>query len=167
MYDQTFQKQLNQQLSIIFRYLVKIGCNKEDAEDIVQEAAIKYIENIESISPHKVKNWLFRVSINRYYDLVRRHKVRDKSLLKLQVLENIQADLPEDLIIQKETFYDIRKVLELLPERSKHFLTLKYILNLRYEDIAELFEISPGTVKTSVFRAKKAFIEAYRRIENE
>ncbi|MCQ6360580.1 MULTISPECIES: sigma factor-like helix-turn-helix DNA-binding protein [Bacillus cereus group] len=40
---------------------------------------------------------------------------------------------------------------DLLPKRYKEFLILKYVIGLRYEDIALLFEVTNGTVKTTVF----------------
>lgn len=49
MRDDVFQKRLKQYLGFIFNYLLKLGISREDAEDIVQEAALKYIQNLEGI----------------------------------------------------------------------------------------------------------------------
>ncbi|PEU16086.1 sigma-70 family RNA polymerase sigma factor [Bacillus sp. AFS019443] len=167
MRDDIFQKQLKQYLNFIFNYLLKLRISKEDAEDIVQETALKYFQNLESISPEKVKSWLFRVAINKSYDVLRRDKRQDKCLIELCILENIDFELPEDLLITKERNTKIQKTLDLLPKRYKEFLILKYVMGLRYEDIALLFEVTDGTVKTTVFRAKQLFIDIYRREQNE
>ncbi|MEM5603607.1 sigma factor [Bacillus cereus] len=74
MRDDVFQKRLKQYLAFIFNYLLKLGISREDAEDIVQETALKYIQNLEGIPAEKVKSWLFRVAINRSYDILRREK---------------------------------------------------------------------------------------------
>ncbi|MEM5603608.1 sigma factor-like helix-turn-helix DNA-binding protein [Bacillus cereus] len=55
----------------------------------------------------------------------------------------------------------------MLPKRYREFLILKYVVGLRYEDISILFEVTTGTVKTTVFRAKQHFINIYRREQNE
>ncbi|MBJ7930828.1 RNA polymerase subunit sigma-70 [Bacillus toyonensis] len=167
MRDDVFQKRLKQYLSFIFNYLLKLGISREDAEDIVQEAALKYIENLEGIPPEKVKSWLFRVAINRSYDILRRKKRKDKFLIELCILENLESDLPEDCLLKEEQSGEIKKTLDLLPKRYREVLILKYVVGLRYDDIALLFEVTTGTVKTTVFRAKEYFINIYRRINNE
>ncbi|WP_144597527.1 RNA polymerase sigma factor [Bacillus cereus] len=167
MRDDVFQKRLKQYLSFIFNYLLKLGISREDAEDIVQEAALKYIENLEGISPEKVKSWLFRVAINRSYDILRREKRKDKFLIELCILENFESDLPEDFLLKEEQSGEIKKTLDLLPKRYREVLILKYVVGLRYHDIALLFEVTTGTVKTTVFRAKEYFIDIYRRNNNE
>ena len=50
MRDDVFQKRLKQYLVFIFNYLVKIGIPREDAEDIVQEAAFKVYPKLRSDS---------------------------------------------------------------------------------------------------------------------
>ncbi|WP_439873376.1 RNA polymerase sigma factor (plasmid) [Bacillus mycoides] len=167
MYDDIFQKRLKQHLGIIFNYLLKLGISRQDAEDIVQETALKYLQNLEGIPTEKVKSWLFRVAINKSYDILRRQKIKDKSLIELCILENIEPDLPEEYLLKEEQNSEIQKTLDLLPKRYREFLILKYIVGLRYEDIALLFEVTIGTVKTSVFRAKQLFIDTYRRVQNE
>lgn len=167
MRDDVFQKRLKQYLSYIFNYLLKLGISRADAEDIVQETALKYIENLEGIPPEKVKSWLFRVAINRSYDILRREKRQDKFLIELCILENLESDLPEDCLLKDEQSGEIKKTLDLLPKRYREVLILKYVVGLRYDDIALLFEVTTGTVKTTVFRAKEYFIDIYRRINNE
>ncbi|PGZ07354.1 RNA polymerase subunit sigma-70 [Bacillus cereus] len=167
MRDDVFQKRLKQYLGFIFNYLLKLGISREDAEDIVQEAALKYIENLEGIPPEKVKSWLFRVAINKSYDILRREKRKDKFLIELCILENLESDLPEDCLLKEEQSGEIKKTLDLLPKRYREVLILKYVVGLRYDDIALLFEVTTGTVKTTVFRAKEYFIDIYRRRNNE
>ena len=167
MRDDVFQKRLKQYLTFIFNYLLKLGISREDAEDIVQETALKYIQNLEGIPPEKVKSWLFRVAINNSYDVLRREKRKDKFLIELSILENLESDLPDDFLIKEEQNDEIRKILDLLPKRYREVLILKYVVGLRYDDIALLFEVTTGTVKTTVFRAKEYFIDIYRRRNNE
>jgi RNA polymerase sigma factor (sigma-70 family) len=61
-------------MKTIYKYLVKIGADSSDAEDIVQETVYKFFLNIESIDPKKASSWLFRVAVNQYYDICRRRK---------------------------------------------------------------------------------------------
>lgn len=55
-------------------YLIKLGCNQEDAEDITQDTFYKALKYIDGIGASKISSWLFRVAINKYYDLCRTKK---------------------------------------------------------------------------------------------
>ncbi|KOR80590.1 RNA polymerase subunit sigma-70 [Bacillus sp. FJAT-21352] len=159
--DGKFQIHLNSQLKNVFNYLIKIGATREDAEDIVQETAIKYVENIESISSEKVKSWLFRVSINRFYDLLRKDVIKRKALLEVHLLDEHRIELPDEYLIRQEMSKDVMSTLDNISQRYRDFLILKYVFNLRYKDIANLYEVNEGTVKTTIFRAKENFIKLY------
>lgn len=53
MYDSAFKAALYEQLSHVYRYLIKKGANPQDAEDIVQDTAYKYLMNLEAIEAAK------------------------------------------------------------------------------------------------------------------
>ena len=59
---------------IVFKYLIKIGATKEDAEDITQETIMKTIECLQQIQPKKIRAWMFKVAIHRYYSLYNKNK---------------------------------------------------------------------------------------------
>lgn len=56
----------NRQAKIIYRYLLKYGCRKEEAEEIVQESFIKAIQYIDSVEERKLPSWIFKVALNNY-----------------------------------------------------------------------------------------------------
>lgn len=146
---------------IIFKYLVKMGANQRDAEDIVQESLYKLMLYIESINPNKAYSWLFRVSVNQYYDLCRKQK-KDVRI----AFENLDfADdsfLPQEQVEQSEMRREIEFILDQLPPLQKQLLLLKYELELSYAEISGLLDLNIGMVKTYLFRARKAFKERYR-----
>lgn len=51
------------QAKIIYRYLLKCGCHKEDAEEIVQESFIKAIQFIDGVDVKKQTSWIFKVAL--------------------------------------------------------------------------------------------------------
>ena len=59
---------------VVFKYLIKIGAVKEDAEDITQETIIKTIQCLQQIEPEKMRAWMFKVAIHRYYSLYNKNK---------------------------------------------------------------------------------------------
>jgi DNA-directed RNA polymerase specialized sigma24 family protein len=66
-----FYQLIKNDLKIIYRYLIKMGASREDAEDIIQETLYKALQNLELLIPGKVKAWLFKVSINCFYNICR------------------------------------------------------------------------------------------------
>ena len=153
---------LQEKIEIIFRYLVKIGADPSDAEDIIQEALYKFILYMDSIDSEKAYSWLFRVSLNRYYDLCREQKRKIRvSLENFELVDD--SILPEDYIEQDELRKEIQDVLDQLTPLYKQLLLLKYDLELSYQEIAEMLDLNIGTLKTYLFRARKSFKQKYRR----
>lgn len=66
MNDYMMGKKLNEILKFVYSYLLKMGASKEDAEDIVQDTAYKFLQYIDSVT--NTQSWLFRVAVNQYYD---------------------------------------------------------------------------------------------------
>ncbi|WP_082198103.1 sigma factor [Bacillus sp. FJAT-26390] len=56
------------------RYLIRMGASQADAEDIVQDTVYKALLYLDSIVPDKFPAWLYRVALNRYCDMSRKHK---------------------------------------------------------------------------------------------
>lgn len=145
--------------SIIRRYLVKSGCSQEDAEDIVQETFCKAIEYMPELSTDHISAWLFRVAINHWRDLCRKNKKAPSvSIDVLELAENLKDESDgEFLFLQKEESQKIRDALERLTDVHKNLLLLKYDMDLSYEQIGVLLNMNETTVKTYLYRARKAF----------
>ncbi len=151
---------LQEKTAIIFKYLIKNGANPRDAEDIIQEALYKFILYIDSVDPNKAYSWLFRVAINQYHDLCRKQKKEVN--VPFEGFEFVDDSLlPEDYVQQTEMKKEILNILNRLTPLHKQLLLLKYMLGLSYKEIAEMLDLNPGTLKTYLFRARKAFKEIY------
>ncbi|RAN85586.1 RNA polymerase subunit sigma-70, partial [Bacillus sp. SRB_28] len=72
-YD-TFGSLLVEKSQVIYKYLLKLGVEVKDAEDIVQDTLYKAMFLMEDISLEKLTPWLLRVAINQYRDLYRKSK---------------------------------------------------------------------------------------------
>ncbi|WP_193224441.1 RNA polymerase sigma factor [Bacillus sp. B1-b2] len=160
--EEDLHKILQEKTGIIFKYLIKIGADPRDAEDIIQEALYKFISYIDSIESKKAYSWLFRVALNQYYDLCsKQQKQINVSLENFDFVD--ESPLPEEYIRQHEMKKEIQVILDQLTPLYKQLLLLKYELELSYEEIAEMLDINLGTLKTYLFRARKSFKEIYGR----
>lgn len=143
----------------IQKYLIRLGAPATDAEDIVQDTVYKALLYIDSIDEHKFSAWLYKVAINRYYDLCRRNK---RIVIPIDDLDVPDMELPEDHLLLKEKREDIERVLAQLLPLHKQLIIMKYELELSYLEISELLGITTDTVKSALFRTRKQFKKEYR-----
>lgn len=167
MSDSMMEKELYEQIKMIKNYLMKIGASREDAEDIVQDAAYKFLLYIDSVNPEHAKSWLFRVAVNGYYDLYRKGSRRQEILLKFNFQKLIEEATPEAALMQNETRKGIENVLKKLKPKHRQLLLMKYSMGLAIREIGTLTELKEESVKTTLYRARKEFIKEHRRQEYE
>lgn len=150
-----WERYLLQEAKIVFKYLIKIGVAKEDAEDIVQEAIIKTIECLSQIEANKLRAWLFKVALNRYYTIY--NKKKTQSYLTDEDIQQFQASINiEEQLISKEQYEQLRLALLQLPQQFQQLLIMKYFMDLSYKEIASIIDHSENHVRTYLQRARKA-----------
>jgi RNA polymerase sigma factor (sigma-70 family) len=158
--------ELNVELNIVYRYLLKFGIPKMDAEDAVQEAAYKYLLYFDSIKNSKIRSWLIRVGLNSYYDQCRKQG-RFELNLNEELLKVDIKELPETIFLKKERNSELGKALSQLKPHFQELLLLKYQSGLTYEEISKLLEIRVSSIKTNLFRARKKLEEIYKEAAYE
>lgn len=150
-----WERYLLQEAAVVFKYLIKIGVHKEDAEDVVQDAIITTIENIAQIDEKKLRAWLFKVALNRYYNLYKSEKkqasLTDEDLQQIKSAINVDEEL-----ISKELAGDLRAVIHTLPSTFQELLIMKYFMELSYKEMALIMEQSEDFIRTYLYRARKA-----------
>ena len=151
---------------VVFKYLIKIGATKEDAEDVIQEAIIKTIECLSSIQHDNLRAWLFKVALNRYYTLYNKQKrttlIGDEEIEKLKTA----LDDVEQHYLQKEQNAKINEALLGLQPTFQQLLLMKYDMELSYKEIAAILAVSESHVKTYLQRARKAFKKQWEALED-
>lgn len=152
------------QSKIIFGYLIKCGCRREEAEDIVQESFVKAIEYMDGVSVDKLSSWLFRVAINRYKNMIKKKSVSNQlSIDGEEFFKNLAGD--EDIvneIIENETALSIKQCLGNVKEEFRMLLIFKYEMELSYKEIGRLTGLTEDTVKTYLYRARNEFKRIWR-----
>lgn len=99
--------------------------------------------------------------------MTRKKSRRKEILLKFNIHELFEEDTPESALLQSELVKDIHELLKRLKPKYRQLLLLKYSTGLKINEIAELYGMKEGSVKTILHRARKEFIEQYRRSDNE
>ena len=148
----------------IFNVACKMFSNSEDAADIAQEALIKAYKNIDKFDFNSsFSTWLYRITVNACIDEMRRRKGKDnisidaedeESGLTLQIEDTSLG--AEERVIQNETVSEVRMAIDKLSEEHKTVIILRDLQDMTYEQVAQTLDLSIGTVKSRLARARKS-----------
>lgn len=154
--------------SNVYNLALQMTGNREDAQDMTQEAFLKAYRSLPSFrGDSRFSSWLYRIVSNVCLDYRRRQVRRPSASMSLEDSEGdtIQMDVadesqsPEKVLEQKMTREAVRRGLAQLPEDQREILLLREIQGLSYEEIGEVLQVEPGTVKSRIFRARKKLCE--------
>lgn len=124
--------------------------HEEDAKEIVQETIYKAYRNIKSLKePKYFKTWLSKILINVSNDYMRKN-----GMIELEHDENnyVKKVHNDDQI---EIKMDLYNAMDELEDKYKDVIILRYIEDLKIEDISEILERPVNTIKTHIRKAIK------------
>lgn len=131
--------------SMLYKLCYLLLCNKNDAEDAVQDTFIKYLQKPPGVtSGEHEKAWFIRVATNVCHDR-QRFRFRRKAVPLNEAESNAAA--AEDSSV-------LREILS-LPEKSKTPVYLHYYEGYSIQEIARMLESSESAVKTRLFRGRQ------------
>jgi RNA polymerase sigma-70 factor (ECF subfamily) len=153
--------------------------NRQDAEDVVQDAFVRAYVAIEKRRAQihtSLKAYLCRITLNLCYDRLRaRGRVLtipswsglDQDSAQGSYLEQsacAEEPGPEDLAVRADEARQVRFAIEGLSPNQRSAVVLRYSLELSYREIAAVLEVPENTVATWL---RRAHISLRRRIEKE
>lgn len=128
-----------------------------DAEDALQEVFLKVFDRIKNYRGESAfSTWLYRMTTNHCLDLLRRRKIL--AFLGFENAPEVQEKKDSEKAIDLGFSPVIMKALKKLPEKQKACLLMREMEDLSYEDIAAALQLSLGSVKSNIHRAK-AFLK--------
>jgi len=139
--------------------------DRDEALDLSQEVFLRVFRTLSSFRGQSaLRTWIYRIAVNqasnrrRWWS--RRHRSDqvslDEHLLKFGDVESRQDLPPDRLLASKETAAKIWQALARLPFDQRTALILREVDGLRYGDIAFTLNVSVGTVKSRLTRARQA-----------
>lgn len=148
--------------------------NREDVEDIAQQVFLKAYFSLKRFDQRSAfSTWLYKITVNECWDLLRKKKVRPlvfESELSEEQAHAYQsseqrAEYRPDVSEQMEARQQIEQWLDCLEERDRSMLVLKEVEGFTVEEIAEVMGINGNTVKVRLFRARQKIAERIRRLK--
>lgn len=142
-----FEAIYRRELVPIVALAVALTGNRKTGADLAHEAMLRAFRDWASVFQlERPGGWIRRVVINLAHDVRRRGDRERRALRRLDTSDASHPASPND-----EFWSAVRN----LPERQRTVVALRYIEDLAVADIASLVEVSEGTVKTSLFRARR------------
>jgi RNA polymerase sigma-70 factor (ECF subfamily) len=143
----------------IFRHALYIVKDYQEAVDVTQEVFIKAMrENRFFDEDFKMKAWLFRVTSNLCFNIVRDRKRRGGILDRMVRPSSVEPN-QFTKISHDENNQRVLSKLEKLNDKHREILYLRYYSDLSYAEIAETLDIQLGTVMSRLSRAKCRLME--------
>ncbi|MCG7317055.1 RNA polymerase sigma factor [Brevibacillus laterosporus] len=143
--------------------LTKMLGHSSNMQDIVQEIFIKaYYHLPEYQSQQKFSAWLYRISINRGLDEVRKRK-RTPSVIDL-TFEIMDSYTPEKAYLDKEQKEFLQHLLLRVDDEYRIIIEMHYIQDLSYKEISEKLCVSMSTVRMRLSYARKKVKDEFIRM---
>ena len=143
----------------VYRLALRM-CGESAADDVTQEAFLAAWRALPDFRGDcRFSTWLYRLTTNAGIDWLRREK-RHRSTDDVTELElPDDAPSPQEQAEQSETQSAVRRALSRLSEEHRQVLLLRYMQELDYGEIAAALDVSEGTVKSRINRAKSKLRE--------
>src|SRR5499425_3922628 len=157
----------------VFRIAQHITQNREDAEDVVQDAFLKAYQNLEQFQGQsKFYTWLVRIAVNEA--LMRLRRRRPERMVSLDEEVKTEEDSmprevadwspnPEQLYSQAELRDILGKTIQGLPPGFRTVFVLRDVGGLSTEETADALDLSIPAVKSRLLRARLQLRERLSR----
>ena len=133
--------------------------DRDEAYDLVQEVFIRAIREERLFTPDfRIKAWLYRVTSNLCFNLVRNKKRRSAILDAAKMSDRSDADQLSD-IFSDERRTEVLKAISTLSEEHQNILMMRYYNDLSYKELSEVLDVKLGTVMSRLSRARSKLLE--------
>ena len=150
----------------IYGLTYNMTSNREDAEDLTQEVFIKAFEALPRFRGNSsFYTWLYRIALNRAFTRRRQQKPADSVEQRHDEGEEFSdpGDRPEKRMQREEQADVIHQALDTLNEEQRTVIVMRELEGFSYETMAEMLDVSVGTIRSRLHRAREQLREALKR----
>jgi len=169
---EAFEELIRRHQHRVFAVAGGILRRREDVEDVAQQVFVKAYFSLKRFDQRAAfSTWLYKITVNECWDLLRKKKVRplvyESDLSEEQARqvmvsgekENPGPDISEKLVARER----VERLLEGLDERDRLMLILKEVEGFSIEEIAEVLDLNGNTVKVRLFRARRRVVSQAKK----
>jgi RNA polymerase sigma-70 factor (ECF subfamily) len=150
----------------LFYHALGITKDWEEAYDVVQEVFIRAMREQRLFTPEfRIKAWLFRVTSNLCFNLVRDRKRRGAILETFPPPDRAKPD-QLDRVFKGERRDEVLAAIDVMTRDHREILMLRYYDDLSYAEIASVLEVKLGTVMSRLSRARTRLLQELGEAEH-
>lgn len=143
--SEIFVKLIQDNKVSLYRLCKSIIKDEYEAEDIISEAILKAFKNLHRLKCiGSFKPWIMKIVVNECYNSLRKSK-------GIELKESMET---LNLTYEEEPNHELMDTINRLNKEFRSILTLFYYEDMSIKDISEVLNISQGTVKSRLSRAK-------------
>jgi RNA polymerase sigma-70 factor, ECF subfamily len=158
---QEFEQRLADSSRLAFRVALGVLRNREDAEDVAQEAFLRAYRNFHRLRDReRFRAWLARIAWRLALD--RRRAAGRRERRELASVDLASAPTAEDLTASREFQRHLERAIDELPKKLRLALILAAIEGHDLREVARLLGLPEGTVKSRLHLARKQLAEKLR-----
>ncbi len=175
-----FQAMLVDPLPSLYRYAFRLTRNRADAEDLVQDTALRAFRAIAQFEPGtNFKAWIFRI-LTRGFWASHRHNKRRPTTVDFDDTPDLylyarsaehglqwQGEDPARALIDRLGAERVAEAIGQLPEEYGVACTLCFMEDFAYHEIADVLDVPVGTVRSRVHRGRKMLQKALWYVAQE
>jgi RNA polymerase sigma-70 factor (ECF subfamily) len=179
--EREFESLLVSMLEPAYRLAFRLTGERQDAEDLVQEASLRAFRFRHTFQPGtSFKAWFYRIVMNQFYTGTRRHRPTGASLDSLSDASEIlmfvrsaEAGLlrpdadPAATVVSRMAEDDVARALASLPDEYRTVATLYFLDDLSYQEIADILDVPIGTVRSRLHRGRQMLQKQLWRVAEE
>jgi RNA polymerase sigma factor (sigma-70 family) len=165
MFDEVFLPHMAE----AYRLAQWLTGNAYDAEDVVQDAALRAFRGIKNFGAVNARAWSLTIVRNTAYSWLMKNRPKsvvftdDLSVTEQRELEHespqgTRIETPEEISLSKADAEDVQQALAQLPAQYREVIVLREINQLNYRDIAEITNVPIGTVMSRLSRGRQCLI---------
>jgi RNA polymerase sigma-70 factor, ECF subfamily len=165
--DGAYQELIDRYEQPIFNLVYRLLGHQTDACDVVQEVFLKVFRSVHSFREQSsLRTWIYRIAVNEAHNHRRwfaRHCRREVPLEKERPDNDYSIELAQDpgrspyeQALDSETRALVERALTKINPLFRTAVVLRDIQNMSYEEIADILQISLGTVKSRILRGREA-----------
>jgi RNA polymerase sigma factor (sigma-70 family) len=143
--------------------------NAYDAEDVVQDAALRAFRGIKSFGAVNARAWSLTIVRNTAYSWLMKNRpksvvftddlsVAEQQGLEHEGLQGTRIETPEEIALFKADAEGVQQALAQLPAQFREVIVLREMNQLNYRDIAEITNVPIGTVMSRLSRGRRLLI---------
>lgn len=167
-----FERQAEKVFPSVLGTALRLTRNREEAEDLAQEAIVRAYEAFDRFDGTNFKAWILRITTNLYINRYRQRQRQPhlSSLEEDNAIEPMSAEtqIPDRLLFDEALGQEVEAALSKVPEDFRLAVILSDIEGMSYQEIADITEVPIGTVRSRIARGRallRRALETYARRE--